>query len=65
MQALHVITANNNAQQAGFESGRLDAIIGHRSEYAWQCASDAPGYSHFYGIGYRLGWREAQRKGTK
>ena len=42
----------------GWKSGRADARLGWRSDYAWYGISvETPGtYAHDYSIGYRAGW---------
>jgi len=42
--------------EQGKADGRLDAILGWRSEYAW-FVEEAPGWSREYSLGYREGWR--------
>lgn len=46
----------------GYGDGRADKGIGFRSEYAWKCALDGDGWSHWYGVGYHDGWSGHERK---
>lgn len=52
---------NASAWDAGFRSGNLDYLIGHRSEYAWLSFGTESEYHEEYSRGYRAGWSAAAR----
>lgn len=55
-----------DARQQGRRSGRLDRLIGIRSDYAWRAyeLDMVNAYSHAYGLGYREGWLGRKGKGN-
>lgn len=50
------------ARANGYRSGRLDAFIGRRSDYAWFSTNDRNEYTREFGEGYRRGFREQAEK---
>jgi len=55
------MTRKNAAYQDGYRNGRIDAWIGVKSEYAWNCVGPSNSYSEAYGRGYHDGWNEYKR----
>ena len=40
----------------GYTTGRVDKLLGHRAEYAWQGLFDSNLYTAAFSRGYREGW---------
>ena len=50
--------------QQGYRAGRLDRLIGIRSEYAWYSFLSYDLFTVEYGQGYRDGWNSIQKEDT-